>query len=105
MITRSGTNHYHGELFEFLRNNDLNANSFFANAAGLAQPHLTRNDFGGTIGGPIRKNKTFFFFDFNGIRALTGQTSNIAGVPDARFPLRAGSGSRQSEPYDSSHGL
>jgi hypothetical protein len=83
VITRSGTNQYHGELFEFLRNSDLNANSFFANAAGLAQPHLTRNDFGGTIGGPIRRNKTFFFFDFNGIRALTGQTSNIAGVPDA----------------------
>ncbi len=83
VITRSGTNEYHGELFEFLRNNDLNANSFFASAAGLAQSHLTRNDFGGTIGGPIRKNKTFFVFDFNGIRALTGQTSNIAGVPDA----------------------
>jgi hypothetical protein len=83
VITRSGTNQYHGELFEFLRNSDLNANSFFANAAALAQPHLTRNDFGGTIGGPIRKNQTFFFFDFNGIRALTGQTSNVAGVPDA----------------------
>lgn len=82
VITRSGTNQYHGELYEFLRNNDLNSNSFFANAAGLAQPHLTRNDFGGTIGGPARKNKTFFFFDFNAIRALTGQTSSLAGVPD-----------------------
>ena len=83
VITRSGTNQYHSELFEFLRNNDLNANTFFANAAGLAQPHLTRNDFGGTIGGPILKNRAFFFFDFNGIRALTGQTSSLAGVPDA----------------------
>jgi Carboxypeptidase regulatory-like domain/TonB dependent receptor len=83
VITRSGTNQYHGELFEFLRNNDLNANAFFANAAGLAQPHLTRNDFGATIGGPILKNKTFFFFDFNGIRALTGTTSSLAGVPDS----------------------
>jgi len=82
-IIRSGTNQFHGELFEFLRNNDLNANSFFANAAGLAQPHLTRNDFGVTTGGPIFKNKTFFFFDFNGIRALTGATSSEAGVPDA----------------------
>jgi hypothetical protein len=82
VITRSGTNQFHGELYEYLRNNDLNANSFFANAAGLAQPHLTRNDFGGTIGGPILKNKTFFFFDFNAIRALTGQTSSLAGVPD-----------------------
>src|SRR5262249_18247107 len=83
VVSRSGTNQYHGELFEFLRNNDLNANSFFANAAGLSQPHLTRNDFGGTFGGPISKNKTFFFFDFNAIRAISGQTSNLAGVPDA----------------------
>lgn len=83
VVTRSGTNEYHGELFEFFRNNDLNANGFFTNAAGLAQPHTTRNDFGVTAGGPIFKNKTFFFFDYNGIRALTGATSSIAGVPDA----------------------
>ncbi len=83
VVTRSGTNQYHGELFEYFRNNDLNANSFFANAAKLAQPHLTRNDFGVTTGGPILKNKTFFFFDFNGIRAITGATSSEAGVPDA----------------------
>jgi len=83
VVTRSGTNQYHGEVFEFLRNNVLNANTFFANAAGLAQPHLTRNDFGGTLGGPIRKDRTFFFFDFNAIRALTGTTSSLAGVPDA----------------------
>jgi Carboxypeptidase regulatory-like domain/TonB dependent receptor-like, beta-barrel len=83
VITRSGTNQYHGELYEFFRNNVLNANSFFSNGAGLAQPHLTRNDFGGTAGGPIFKNKTFFFFDVNGIRALTGATSSLAGVPDA----------------------
>jgi hypothetical protein len=83
VVTRSGANQYHGELFEFLRNNDLNANTFFANASGLSQPHLTRNDFGGTIGGPVRKDRLFFFFDFNGIRALTGQTSSLAGVPDA----------------------
>jgi hypothetical protein len=82
VVTRSGTNQYHGELYEFLRNNVLDANAFFANAAGLSQPHLTRNDFGGTIGGPVIKNKTFFFFDFNGIRALTGSTSSLAGVPD-----------------------
>ena len=82
VVTKSGTNEYHGQLFEFFRNNDLNANNFFANTAGLQQPHLTRNDFGVTAGGPIFKNKTFFFFDFNGIRALTGATSSIAGVPD-----------------------
>ena len=83
MVTKSGTNEYHGQLYEFFRNNDLNANNFFANSAGLAQAHSTRNDFGGAVGGPIFKNRTFFFFDFNAIRALTGATSNIAGVPDA----------------------
>ena len=83
VVTRSGTNQYHGELFEFFRNNVLNANAFFANSAGLAQPHLTRNDFGGTAGGPIQKERTFFFFDFNAIRALTGVTSSLGGVPDA----------------------
>lgn len=82
VVTRSGTNQYHGELFEFFRNNVLNANTFFANNSGLALPHLTRNDFGGTASGPILKNKTFFFFDANGIRALTGVTSSLAGVPD-----------------------
>lgn len=82
VVTKSGTNEYHGQLFEFLRNNDLNANNFFANSAGLGQAHSTRNDFGVTAGGPIFKNRTFFFFDFNGIRALTGATSSIAGVPD-----------------------
>src|SRR5262249_42878838 len=82
-VTRTGTNQYHGEVFEYFRNNVLNANNFFANAAGLGQAHLTRNDFGATLGGPIRKNRTFFFGDFNGIRALTGTTSKQVGVPDA----------------------
>ena len=104
VVTRSGTNQYHGELFEFLRNNVLNANSFFANAAGLAQPHLTRNDFGVTAGGPIFKNKTFFFFDFNGIRALTGATSSEAGVPDAaeRAAILASCAQRVGGTFDSS---
>jgi hypothetical protein len=82
VVTRSGTNAYHGELFEYFRNNILNANTFFANSAGLDQAHLTRNDFGVTVGGPVIRNRTFFFFDFNGVRALTGATSNRAGVPD-----------------------
>ncbi|MBZ5610099.1 MAG: SDR family oxidoreductase [Acidobacteriia bacterium] len=68
---------------EFFRHKVLDANTFFANAAGLQQPHLTRNGFGGTIGGPILKNRTLFFFDFNGIHALTAVTSSLAGVPAA----------------------
>ena len=82
VVTRSGTNAFHGELFEFFRNNDLNANTFFANAAGIGQAHSERNDFGGTVGGPIIKNKTFFFFDYDGIRSLAGATATY-GVPSA----------------------
>ncbi len=83
VITRSGGNSLHGELWEFFRNNDLDANNFFSNSAGLGQAHLERNDFGGEIGGPIKKNKAFFFFDFAGLRYLQGVTSGTIGVPDA----------------------
>jgi len=83
VITRSGTNSFHGELWEFFRNNDLDANNFFSNSAGLGQAHLERNDFGGEVGGPIKKNKAFFFFDFAGLRYLQGVTSGTIGVPDA----------------------
>jgi hypothetical protein len=61
MVTKSGTNAFHGDLFEFLRNNDLNANSFFSNRSGAAIAPLKINQFGGSIGGPIVKNKAFFF--------------------------------------------
>jgi len=57
IITRSGDNQLHGSAFEFFRNNDLNANNW----GSLTAPALHRNQFGGTLGGPIRRNKTFFF--------------------------------------------
>lgn len=82
-VTRSGTNQHHGELFEYFRNSALNANSYFANAAGLDRAHLTRNDFGATFGGPVTRNRMFFFGDFNGVWALTGTTSKLIGVPSA----------------------
>jgi hypothetical protein len=63
IATKSGTNSFHGSAFEFLQNNDLDANNFFSNQVGQALPHLERNQFGFTVGGPIRKDKTFFFFD------------------------------------------
>src|SRR5262249_11805462 len=56
---RSGTNALHGSAYEFLRNDDLDASNFFANRTGLAKPLRQRNQFGGTIGGPVIKNKTF----------------------------------------------
>ncbi|HYO83910.1 MAG TPA: carboxypeptidase regulatory-like domain-containing protein, partial [Bryobacteraceae bacterium] len=64
MVTRSGTNQFHGTLYEFLRNTRLNTRNFFA----VDRPPLHRNQFGGTVGGPIRRNSTFFFFSYEGMR-------------------------------------
>jgi Carboxypeptidase regulatory-like domain len=61
MVTKSGTNSFHGTAFDFLRNNALNSNSFFSNRSGAKIAPLHENQFGGSIGGPIIKNKTFFF--------------------------------------------
>ncbi|MGP8247301.1 MAG: carboxypeptidase regulatory-like domain-containing protein, partial [Bryobacteraceae bacterium] len=63
-VTKSGTNAFHGSLFEFLRNGDANARNFFA----ASQDTLRRNQFGGTVGGPVRKDKLFFFFGYQGTR-------------------------------------
>jgi hypothetical protein len=80
VILRSGTNKFHGTLYEFLRNSALDSNNWFNNASNLPIPPLRYNDFGGVIGGPIRKDKTFFFFDFEGSRRRT-LTTYAAGVP------------------------
>ena len=72
--TKSGTNKLHGSAYEFLRNNKLDANSFFNNRSGVARPAFQRNEFGGTIGGPIRKDRTFFFGDYQGIRLRQPRT-------------------------------
>jgi len=69
---RSGTNSVHGSVYEFLRNDALDANNFFANFAGQAKPVRKRNQFGGAIGGPIIKNKTFIFGDYEGLREREG---------------------------------
>jgi len=61
MVTKSGTNTFHGNAFEFLRNSALNANSFFSNRSGAQIAPLHMHQYGGSLGGPIRKNKTFFF--------------------------------------------
>src|SRR6266403_1845521 len=68
VLTKSGTNKFHGSLFEFVRNNVFNANVW---GSTLATPPLHRNQFGGTIGGPIKKDKTFFFFTYSGLRQIT----------------------------------
>jgi len=68
IVTKSGTNEFHGSLFHFFRNDALAANDFFSNAAGRARPVFRYNQFGGTLGGPIAKNRTFFFFGYEGLR-------------------------------------
>jgi hypothetical protein len=68
LATRSGTNEYHGELFEFFRNNALDARNFFNFAATGPQAPFKRNDFGASFGGPIKKSKAFFFLAYEGLR-------------------------------------
>lgn len=71
-VTKSGTNSFHGNLYEFFRNRSLNANDFFLNSAGQEKPVLTRNQFGGTFGGPIVRDRTFFFISYQGTRERNG---------------------------------
>ncbi len=76
IITKGGTNQFHGSLYEFFRNDVLDAENFFA----IKKDKLRRNQFGGTFGGPIIKDRTFFFFNYEGFRLRQGQTQ-IATVP------------------------
>ncbi len=75
VVTKSGTNQFHGTGYDYLRNNFFDANSFFNNQQSLPVPVLKRNQFGGTIGGPIVKNKLFFFFSYEGQRQTSLDTS------------------------------
>jgi len=77
VVTKSGTNQIHGDAFEFLRNGDLNARDFFA----ATQDTLKRNQFGGTIGAPIKRDKLFGFFGYQGTRIRTAPPSSITFVP------------------------
>src|SRR5437016_8701864 len=72
LITRSGENQFHGDAWEFVRNDIFNANAFFRNATGQPRANLKQNQFGGTIGGPIKKDKLFFFSSYQGTRQVNG---------------------------------
>ena len=72
LITRSGGNALHGDLYEFLRNTVLNANNYFLNQQGQPRPELIQNQFGAAIGGPIKRDKIFFFFNYQGTRQVNG---------------------------------
>ena len=75
VISKAGSNQWHGSLWEFLRNDALNANDFFAKRNGQARPVLKQNQFGGTIGGPIRRDKLFFFAAYQGSTQRNGDSS------------------------------
>jgi hypothetical protein len=81
IVSRSGSNQFHGSLFDYLRNTVLDATDWFANANGLPKAGEKQNDFGGVIGGPVVKNRTFFFFSYEGMRLRLPQTQ-LTTVPD-----------------------
>jgi Carboxypeptidase regulatory-like domain len=77
VVTKSGSNEFHGDVFEFLRNTDLDARNYFSPTRGA----FDQNQFGGTIGGPIRKNRVFFFADYQGTRLTEGIDTGQIPVP------------------------
>jgi len=95
IVTRSGTNAFHGTLFNYFRNDKMDANDFFANRDGLPRAPVRQNDFGGVAGGPVRlpklydgRNRTFFFFSYEGLRLRQPQFATDA-YPNAAARLRA----------------
>ena len=80
VVTKSGTNAYHGGIFEFVRNTDLDARNYFSPTRGA----FDQNQFGGTFGGPIRKDKMFFFGDYQGTRSTQGMDTGQIPVPSTQ---------------------
>src|SRR5215472_10991849 len=100
LVTNSGTDQYHGALYEYFRNEDLNANNFFNNVLGKPRSQDRYNLFGGKLGGPVwipklyrGKEKTFFFFNYEGLRQATPYFNTVT-VPDATFRSGDFSGSK-----------
>lgn len=81
IVTRSGENAFHGSAFDYLRNDILDANNWFADENQIPKPEERQNDFGGTLSGPIFRNRTFFFFSYEGLRLRLPQTVTTF-VPD-----------------------
>jgi hypothetical protein len=82
IVTKSGTNSFHGSAFEYLRNSDFDAADFFTNRLGAQKNTLHRNQYGAAVGGPIRKDKTFFFASWEGFRQVNPTVSSTR-VPTA----------------------
>ena len=86
MVSKGGTNQFHGDAFEYLRNSAMDARNYFDTAAssgGKRLPEFQRNNFGASVGGAIKKNKIFFDSVYEGLRARTGITSSVKVLPDA----------------------
>src|SRR5262249_20323503 len=81
LALKSGTNQFHGSLFEFLRNDLLDANAWFSNATRTGKSKLRQNIYGGALGGPIWKNRTFFFFDYQGFRQISAGQPTRSTLP------------------------
>ncbi len=86
VVTKSGTNELHGSAFEFVRNDIFNANDYFLNRAGQPRGTLKQNQFGGSLGGPIVRNKLFFFGSYQGTRQVNGLDSNAACLSTFNTP-------------------
>ena len=84
VVTKSGTNNFHGNVYEFFRNKVLNANGYCFSADGCPKPKFNQNQFGGTFGGPIKKDRTFFFASYEGRRIRQGVPSPAVTVPLAQ---------------------
>ncbi len=84
LVTKSGTNAFHGSVYEYNRNTDFEANDWFSNRAGVARPALIRNQYGFSAGGPIKKNRLFFFYNWEG-RKDRSQSAATAIVPSDTF--------------------
>ena len=102
-VTKSGTNQFHGDAYEFIRNSALDARNYFD---GPSIPPFKRNQFGASLGGPILRDKTFFFFNYEGLRqSLSSTNTNIVPSNDARNGIfyvqnADGSTTQQSLPVD-----
>ena len=83
LVSKTGTNRFHGSVWEFVRNNVFNANEFFLKGSGQPRPDLKQNQFGASLGGPILKNRTFFFVAYQGLTEVNG----LGGKQTATLPL------------------
>ncbi len=92
VITKQGTNQFHGNVWEFLRNNVLNANDFFVKAQGSPRPELKQNQFGAAMGGPIWRDRTFFFGAYQGLRSVNGFGAKATALLPQLTPDRSAAG-------------